>query len=160
MTKNSITGLCLSSLLLSGSVLAQAEGCAEGPALDWLEGHWRADAEGTVFLENWSNENGQWTGDAESTSADGSERYMQETMTLEVRDGVWFYVVKVDSNEAPVAFALTTCEDNVLVFENKAHDFPQRIEYRPSSQDAFVANISDLEDKGFKLSFQRVVNEQ
>jgi hypothetical protein len=41
------------------------------------------------------------------------------------------------------------------VFENPAHDFPRRLEYRHDADGRMVVTVSDRKDKGFTLNFER-----
>ena len=58
-------------------------------------------------------------------------------------------------NDYPVAFRLTACEADRLVFENPGHDFPRRLEYRRVDGDRLEVHVSDGEERGFKLDFRR-----
>ena len=58
-------------------------------------------------------------------------------------------------NRLPIAFELTVCEPQRLVFENPSHDFPKRLEYVATSADAMKVAVTDGKEKGFTLSFTR-----
>lgn len=45
------------------------------------------------------------------------------------------------SRQAPATFAARTASDSLVIFENAAHDFPQRIGYRNAGGDSLVGWI-------------------
>ena len=50
------------------------------------------------------------------------------------------YVAK-PSGQAEAAFSMKSIDDGVVVFENLAHDFPQRIIYRRNADASVTARI-------------------
>lgn len=71
--------------------------------------------------------------------------------------GVLTYVAQ-PSGQAETSFAATSVSDTLVVFENPAHDFPQRIEYRRVGADSVVARISATRDgkvRGMDIPMRR-----
>ena len=150
----------LASLLLacttSAPAHADAASCTNLESIAWLLGTWRAGSRDTVIAETWvaaSDTTYEGHGVTRSRS-DDSIRDEEDLRLVEMGDGV-FYVAKVAQNERPVAFRLTSCADGRLVFENSAHDFPRRIEYRRVDDNRFEAHVSDGGNRGFRLEFSR-----
>ena len=59
-----------------------------------------------------------------------------------------------------IPFAAASVSDSLVVFENPAHDFPQRIEYRRVNADSVVARISATRDgkvQGMDIPMRRRV---
>lgn len=68
------------------------------------------------------------------------------------------YVAK-PSGQAEATFPVTQMSDTLLVFENPAHDFPQRILYRRRGADSVIARIEGPRGgqvRGIDFPFARV----
>lgn len=110
-----------------------------------LAGSWEGIQGAGVYHEEW-----QVSGDGSLSGrayliAKGEIRN-EELLTLkEEPDGI-YYTAKVSHNEAPVRFRLTSAEGMVFVFENPAHDFPQKITYDMSVKDRLLAVIEAQKD--------------
>ena len=135
---------------------ALAEACGSLNDLRWLLGDWMAEGERTTFHETWTESTPQTFEGAgiERSKPDGAEKGGETLRLVEMSGGV-FYVSKVTHNTLPVAFRLTVCDAGSYVFENPAHDFPRRLEYRRDGEDRLVVRVSDGGDKGFTLDFRR-----
>jgi hypothetical protein len=130
--------------------------CNSLESLRWLLGDWAADGGKTSFHESWRELGPRdWQGTGiERTNGDNAIKGGEDLRLVQMGDGV-FYISKVSHNELPVAFRLASCADGAFVFENAAHDFPRRLEYRPGGKDALSVRVSDGADKGFTLEFLR-----
>lgn len=139
-----------------GAAFAQPPACDRLEVAAWLVGSWQAETGKSVITETWiaaSPTTLEGRG-ITRTRSDGSLRESEDLRLLAMGDGV-FYVAKVAHNERPVAFRLTACDADRLVFENAAHDFPRRIEYRRTDATHFEAHVSDGGERGFRLEFRR-----
>jgi hypothetical protein len=145
---------CLLALVLAAP--AWAEDCGSLDALRWLLGDWTAAGSKSVFHESWAAAGPQTFEGAgvERAVADGAVKGAESLRLVEMAGGV-FYVAKVTHNELPVAFRLTSCSDSRYVFENPAHDFPRRLEYRRGDDGRLTVAVSDGADRGFALDFTR-----
>lgn len=134
---------------------AGAAGCDSLAVLRGLLGAWEATGSASSFHESWRElDDTTFSGTGvERSTADGAIKGAEDLRLVEMGDGV-FYVAKVAHNELPVAFRLTSCSAGVFVFENAAHDFPRRLEYRHVG-DALTVRVSDGLEKGFTLEFRR-----
>lgn len=108
--------------------------------LGWLSGHWRTEATELSWTEElWSGTEGQ--------SLLGLNRTVQDDRT----DGFEFMRIAADeqgpafhvspSGASVVRFAMVESRPNIVVFENRAHDYPQRIVYRREG-DRLLATVS------------------
>lgn len=135
---------------------AQASDCKSLDSLRWLLGDWTADGSKTTFHESWVEVGPrifQGTG-TERAKANGAVNDGEELRLVEMAGEV-FYVSKVTHNELPVAFRLNACSDGRFVFDNPAHDFPRRLEYRLQPDGRLAVSVSDGADKGFALDYTR-----
>ncbi len=81
----------------------------------------------------------------------GDEEQQQESVSLFLKDGRIYYTPVVEGNEnEPVPFTLINIDKNKFIFQNKEHDFPQRIIYELKSGNELIATIEGETDKGFK----------
>lgn len=125
---------------------ASANDCISLQPADWVLGDW-VTADGAT--ESWQRL-GPRTFEGAGTS--GANR---ETLRLVEMSGRVYYIAKVAHNELPVAFRLVKCDDGRLVFENPAHDFPRRLEYRRTAGDAMTVTVGDGRERSFEIRFHR-----
>lgn len=148
--------LLLAVLVLALPAWAGASECDSLAAARWMLGDWVAGDGKSVTHESWA-ERGPQTFEgrgSERSIADGKTVNSEELRLVEMAGGV-YYVAKVAQNALPVAFRLTECSADRLVFENPAHDFPRRLEYRLQDDGRMVAKVSDGKDAGFTVNFER-----
>lgn len=117
----------------------------------WLEGSWYLNEEDMTTVESWRIANDS-TMYGLSYTLKGTDTISKETIALEERDGQLTYIPTVNNqnNAQPVPFPKTISTRNNLVFENPAHDFPQKITYEQISTDTLVAEISGNAKGRFK----------
>jgi hypothetical protein len=128
--------------------------------LEVLVGKWEDISKQNAQFEEW-----QWDGNGGLVGqgfvmADADTVFIENLSIGEV-DGVLTYVARVSNQneDKPVNFGLFADEGNRLIFENRQHDFPQRIVYEIISKDEMSAYIEGIEDGTFrqiKFSFQRM----
>ncbi|MEQ1733469.1 MAG: DUF6265 family protein [Bacteroidia bacterium] len=112
---------------------------------NWFIGNWQDTSTQAHLHENWKIENDS-TYTATSYVLVNNDTVFNENITLQLRNNTLSYVVRVNGEPA-VSFDFTTDTNNVIVFENKAHDFPQRITYTHPTNDSLCASIEGV-DKG------------
>jgi hypothetical protein len=149
-------GVIAIAAALFSPVCPAADNCASLGVADWLLGHWVAVDGDKTFTEIWTKLSdttfegkGVTTKGASSAIIDG-----ESLRLLQMEKGV-FYVSKVTHNRLPIAFELTECSPQRLVFENPAHDFPRRLEYAAEAAGRLTVRVTDGKDKGFTLRFRR-----
>ena len=108
--------------LCSGQV-ASAE-----PGLDWLAGHWCSSDQGRQVDEVWLPEAGG-TLLGMSRTLRGAKVESFEYMRIVSDAGIVQFHVQPNGVPATI-FAQAARGDGWIRFENSAHDFPNRIEYR------------------------------
>ncbi len=134
--------------------VVQAQSCSNLEAARWLLGEWRATRGDRQILERWQQVSSA-TFEGMGTTSRDSRLLESETLRLVAMEQRVFYVAKVAHNDLPVAFALTRCDSQRLVFENPAHDFPRKLEYQLTGADTLSVRVSDGGEKGFTLRFSR-----
>lgn len=115
--------------------------------LAWLEGCWRGSVNKREFREHWMPLRGNLLVGVSQTVVDGKTTGF-EFMRIEPRaDGI-FYVAS-PSGKSETAFRLAERsvdgtgdrKDEIFVFVDPAHDFPQKITYRRASEGWLYAVI-------------------
>jgi len=102
---------------------------AAAAAPEWMAGCWSGQAGAMTFEEVWTR--------AASGNMMGISRVLKsgrvvfsEFMRIETKDGIMIYTPRIGSTQAPVEFRMKSMNETEVVFENPAHNFPQRILYR------------------------------
>lgn len=138
----------------------KAENAAPIAPFEWLIGDWERNGRTAVMLEQWRK-----TDDNKMSAVvykiSGSDSAVSERISLEVTPGGIYYIPLVDHNPGPVSFKLVDDTDEIFVFENKAHDFPNRIIYRQLTPDSLHARIegsNDGKEVGVDFFFARKNN--
>ncbi len=109
----------------------------------WLTGLWENHYPEGKASEQWKKLNDS-TLVGSSHFIAGGDTVSSESIRLEQHAEDLFYIPIVQGQNAgqPVSFKLTSSSAGQLVFENPAHDFPQKITYVRISGDSLVAEIS------------------
>lgn len=139
-------------VLLSGT--ASAGSCDSLEVAEWLLGAWESRDGEKAFAESWIRLS-DTTFEGKGVTTKGAKQIDGESLRLVQMDEGVFYISKVAHNRLPIAFELTVCEPQRLVFENAAHDFPKRLEYVVTGTDTMKVAVTDGKEKGFTLSFRR-----
>ena len=122
---------------------AAALGACPIDPVAWLEGTWTCvDGEETT-VERWTREGEhRLVGEAETRRA--GVRVFGERLEISCVDGRIVYTAWPEG-QAMARFPATVLDGSRAVFENPAHDFPTRIEYRRDG-DALTAQVSGEAD--------------
>ena len=122
----------MKNILLGFALMAMSTLTAQtSTSLLPLQGTWEGTVNGNRYVEQWTCANGVCDGSA--TSYRGATVSMTETTRIMEFAGHWLYLVWVGEGPA-VAFTRTIANDSTWTFENKEHDFPQRISYTVSGK--------------------------
>lgn len=121
----------------------QKQSLPASPDFSWLKGNWinTSDSNAT-FYENWTA-SGTNTYQGNSFIIAHGDTVFNETIELSIADTACYYIVSVKNQNKgeKVSFKMISNEDNNVVFENKLHDFPQRIVYQYKAPDTLNAWI-------------------
>lgn len=110
--------------------------------LDWLVGNWIEDAHGAVVRERWAGPYGDMMlGVGVTLRPDGKSSY-EFFRIAKTAAGVSYFA---SPNAAPpTEFKAITLSPSKVVFENKAHDFPQRVMYWRESDGRLHARVEGV----------------
>jgi len=122
MKKNTLLAVATAAIL-SAAVSADSPGAS----FEWLVGHWCSDADGEFIEEQWLGGRGDiLLGLSRTVKGDRTKSF--EFMRIETREGIRF--IAQPQGRPPTEFRLTASGEGWARFENPAHDFPNRVEYR------------------------------
>lgn len=127
------------SLALVATVTAWMTAAHATPAEDvaklaWMAGSWAEEKDGVTTRETWLPPlTGAMAGAGQTNSPGQAARVEHMKITAEPAGATFTAIVP---GQSPALFLLRPGEpDREAVFENKAHDFPQRIIYRRCGED-------------------------
>jgi len=109
-----------------------------------LEGVWVMKESGLEIFEEWKSlQSNKLSGKSYIIDIDHTDTIILETISIEDIDNEWFYITTVgDQNDGKaVRFKLISSANDLYIFENKLHDFPQRINYQFIGNDSIAASI-------------------
>lgn len=135
-------------VLLFATVASNAKDAAPAGLPDWISGHWCSRNGAEQSEEYWLTTAGGLMMGMSRTVAPGHETQF-EYMRIELVDGVPTFLAQ-PGGRAATAFKRTDGGSEWVRFENLAHDFPQRIEYRRNG-DALRAEITGPGKDGAEL---------
>lgn len=139
-------------LLLFASCAGKSESIDE---IEWINGDWHAKVQGNEVFESWERENdSSWIG--KSKFVKEGKTLFTELMSIRSRKNKLVFISAVsDQNDAEkITFTEANYEKNKIVFQNKTHDFPQKITYQKKNDQEMLAYISgDLNGKKERIDF-------
>jgi hypothetical protein len=130
-----IARLAFACFFAALSLPAVADGLDD---LAWMSGSWMERKDGVQTEEHWLAPKGGMLMAMNRTVTPG-KRTSFEWLRIELRDGKPAYLAS-PGGRAPVEFKSIEQSSSRIVFENAAHDFPQRILYWRDGE-ALVARI-------------------
>jgi hypothetical protein len=111
----------------------------------WLQGCWASSSAQRTVEEQWmAPRGGSMIGMGRTVR--GSELVEYEIVVIQRKGNQLAYEAH-PSGQPSAVFLSVTLSDSSVVFENREHDFPQRIGYQRTSADALLAWIEGT-DKG------------
>jgi hypothetical protein len=131
-------------LLMSFAALLVANTGSDLSSLSWLSGAWsQKGAEGRWAEEYWTPPRGNIMIGAGLTGRGGSTLSFEHMRIMADDQGrIAFY--GMPGGAPAVTFPLVRKEPSMIVFENPAHDYPQRISYRLNGKQ-LVATTSKMD---------------
>ena len=95
--------------------------------LSWLEGLWTGTKDGVETEERWSSTKGGALLGTHKDTKNGRMVWFEFFRVDSTKDGVFYFASPQGAVATP--FRLVTIADSRVTFENKQHDYPQRILY-------------------------------
>lgn len=136
-------------------LLCPAVLCAQPPAadlafIDRLLGAWEGPLDDARYREEWNRQ--------DATTFNGTARVIrngqvqsEEQMRITYFAGEWLFIASTGGQRI-TSFVRVAVKDGAWIFENREHDFPQRIGYRVEG-DTLNAYIALLDDHGQRMDF-------
>lgn len=118
----------MKAMLGAGLALVAGAASAEGPALDWLAGNWCGGSDGRQIEEVWLSEAGGALLGMSRTLRDGKTESFEFMRIVPAGNDPGLHVQP--NGAPPTTFAILEIGEGWVRFDNDAHDFPNRIEYR------------------------------
>lgn len=142
----------LSSLLLLLGLFAAVTQARPIDRAAFMQGCWQRRATGRVIEEQWMKpRGGNMLGMSRTVRGDSLMEY--EFLRLFERGEKLVYAAQ-PSGQPPAEFTAVTSEEGVLVFEDPAHDFPQRISYRAAGDSLFARIEGQLNGRERNIDFR------
>jgi hypothetical protein len=129
-------------------------------ALHSLQGLWKVETgRGPIYEEWYKKDENKLAG--KSYRINNTDTTVMERIELYISGNEIIYspVVSDQNNQQAVPFKLISDTDGRYVFENKEHDFPQRVIYKLVSNDAVHARIEGVrngQQRGSDFRYSRV----
>jgi hypothetical protein len=110
--------------------------------MDWLVGSWQHTTAAMDFHENWSKIDTQHYRGESYILVKKDTVFYEQIDLVQTKMG-WDYSVAVrnQNKEQAVTFSSIEMTNDTFVFENKKHDYPNRIVYKKIREDSLVATI-------------------
>jgi hypothetical protein len=142
-------------LFAAFAVPATCQPAATTADLKFMTGCWAFEANGRTVEEHWLAPAGGSLMGVNRTVAGGKTTGYEFLQIRDLPEGLT-YIAK-PSNQPEAKFVLSSKTSDEIVFENKAHDFPQRIRYRLDGQmlRARVEGTMNGKERGFDYPFAR-----
>ncbi len=127
------------------AILFAGQGASSVPTRDvrklaWLQGCWEGTSTKRAILEQWMRPDGGTLLGIGRTVADGRTLEYEFMRIWEDGQGDVFFTAK-PSGQDEASFKMIELTDSSVVFENRDHDFPQRISYRRDADGGLLARI-------------------
>jgi hypothetical protein len=146
------------ALTLLATLIVPAHGQTSATTADlaFLTGCWKFEREGRVVEEHWLAPSGGSLMGVSRTVAKGKMVEYEFLQILDLPEGLTY--VARPSGQPEAKFKATTKTTDEIVFENPAHDFPQRIRYRIAGNalNARVEGTMNGKARGFEYPYVRV----
>lgn len=119
-----------------------------------LEGTWKMTTKRGAICEEWKKISDNHL-QSKGYFIRGTDTLVNERVALtNTKEGVFYTsTVEDQNNKEPIAFKMTSAENNRFIFENTQHDFPKRIVYRIVTADSIHAFIDDGTETGKRQNF-------
>lgn len=148
------TAVLLGLLFAGPSRLAEAQTSID--RVSWMQGCWRLASGGRTVDEQWMAPNGGAMLGTSRTVRNGA-LVEYEFVVLRERDGALVYQAH-PSGQLGGEFPVKSVDASSVVFENAAHDFPQRIGYRRAGDrlDAWIEGTMNGKTRRADFPYVRV----
>ena len=152
-------GSLLAAALLSlRTVAGSAQTAPTVAQVGWIAGCWELSTGARLIEEQWMRpRGGLMLGVSRTVAGDSLREY--EQVALFERGGRLVYAA-APAGQAPAQFESIAVSDSLVIFENPAHDFPQRIIYRRRGADSLLARVEGMRGgklRGSDFPYRRII---
>lgn len=115
-------------------------------AAHFLIGNWEMITQDGQLKELWEKQNDSvYNGQSYFIKAKDTIHF--EKIQLEQKGDILTYttIIKGQNNDKPISFMLIDHQENKVVFENKANDYPQKITYSQNQKGSLVTELSGIQ---------------
>src|SRR6476620_11848008 len=113
---------------------------ADLDSFSWLSGKWVGRYDSIPIFEQWKAKEGNVMYGRGGVLS-GKDTVFAEKIQIEEREDGLYYVAIVNGNPESVDFKFTGFKNDTAVFEDPAHDFPQRVLYYKNEDGTFYACV-------------------
>ncbi len=138
MKKSLATGLLAFTCLATGALAQDPPSIA---SLSWMNGGWVQKSGGVEIEERWVGPRGDLLAGVNITVARGRTSF--EFLRIAKTPKGIAYIAQ-PGGKTPVEFPLKEMSEKKVVFENLAHDFPQRIIYEVRADGTLLARVEGM----------------
>jgi Domain of unknown function (DUF6265) len=141
LLRKALVSILASIFVVASLTTVSTQNSPKISALAWLAGSWQTAPGGRAQIEeHWTDPaGGSMIGMGRTVAGEKTVEF--EFLRIEQRaDGI-YYVAHPDARCPGTDFKLTRVTPTEVVFENPQHDFPKRITYRKTGDDAITASI-------------------
>jgi Domain of unknown function (DUF6265) len=146
-------------LLLAGIVSANDWQFGLHPLFQ-LEGSWKMNIRGGTRYEIWSKHSDSELRGISYRVRNGDSTLLERIRIVYDQNNISYIpIVEDQNNRQPVEFKMIFGENKKFIFENKLHDFPQRIIYSLITADSIIARVEGSQDgkeSGIDFHFARI----
>lgn len=141
---------CFALLFLISLQACELKGIKQ---VDFLVGAWKV--EGRETYELWNKSEGKLVG--ESYMKKEGQKHVSETLEIKISEKQIIYTATVlnQNGGKAIPFTLDTSNKELYSFENPAHDFPNKIQYKILSDTELQVNVLGKDGKGFSYKMMK-----
>lgn len=110
----------------------------------WLLGEWeKTDSLGTL-KEIWeTQDDSTFVGQSYYIQNKKDTVHSEQIELMQDKEHlIYRATIQGENNDEPIAFQMIKGEDSLLIFENRKHDYPQKIEYKLKTKNFIITTIS------------------
>lgn len=158
--RRSVSAALLGLAVLATHRASAAPNASDEPALAdlaWMAGHWATEEHGTRTEELWLAPGGGLMLAMNRTTPQTGRAAFEYLRIEERKDGLVY--VASPGGKGATEFPLADVGERFVLFENPAHDFPQRIRYELDATGALQAQVSGVvagKEQAEKWTWKRV----
>ncbi len=143
--------LCLNLFLVLPAAFSAENHVMSVFDLKWITGNWEMEKNGKEICEHWMKPSGQTMLGMSRTVIKKKTVEFEFVIIHQEKSGEIFFTV-TPSGQGKTSFKLVSVSKTEAVFENPAHDFPQRIIYRLENEKTLFARVETMDkQKGFEF---------